>query len=33
VIEQALEAHIRSWLDARLWRQREREIERARILI
>jgi hypothetical protein len=33
VIEQALEAHIRSWLDQRLWRQREREIERARMLI
>jgi len=33
VIEQALEAHIRGWLDERLWRQRDREIERARALI
>jgi hypothetical protein len=30
VIEQALDAHIRSWLNERLWRQRDREIERAR---
>ena len=33
VIEQELDAHIRSWLDERLWRQRDREIERARTLI
>jgi len=33
VIEQALERHLRSWLDERLWRQRDREIERARALI
>jgi hypothetical protein len=33
VIEQALDRHIHTWLDQRLWRQREREIERARILI
>ena len=33
VIEQALEQHIRSRLDDRLWRQRDREIERARALI
>jgi len=26
-IEQALDAHIRSWLDERLWRQRDREID------
>ena len=33
VIEQELDAHIHSWLDERLWRQRDREIERARTLI
>jgi hypothetical protein len=33
VIEQALNAEIRLWLDQRLWRQRDREIERARTLI
>ena len=33
VIEQVLEAHIHTWLDQRLWRQRDREIERARTLI
>ena len=33
VIEQELDAHIHSWLDERLWRQRDREIERARALI
>jgi hypothetical protein len=33
VIEQALDQHIRSRLDERLWRQRDREIERARTLI
>ena len=33
VIEQELDAHIHSWRDERLWRQRDREIERARTLI
>lgn len=33
VIEEAIEDHIRSWLDAKLWKQREREIERARKLL
>jgi len=33
VIEQALERHLHSWLDERLCRQRDREIERARALI
>jgi hypothetical protein len=33
VIEQALDEQIRSWLDARLWRQRDREIERSRALL
>jgi len=28
--ERALEQHIRTWLDGRLWWQRDREIERAR---
>jgi len=33
VIEQELDAHVRSRLDERLWRQGDREIERARALI
>jgi hypothetical protein len=33
VIEQALEVHIHTWLDQRLWQQRDREIERVRTLI
>ena len=33
VIEQELDAHLHSWLNERLWRQRDREIERARALI
>jgi len=33
VIKQGLDQHVRSRLDGRLWRQREREIERARALI
>ena len=33
VIEQALDAHIRSWLDAKLWARRDAEIERARALL
>jgi len=33
VIEQELDAHIHSWRDERLWRQRDREIERARAQI
>ena len=33
VIARALDAEIQAWLDQRLWRQRDREIERARALI
>ena len=33
VIEQALEAHIRSWLDVKLRARRDAEIERARALL
>ena len=33
VIRQALDDHVWSWLDERLWRQREREIEQARKLL
>jgi hypothetical protein len=33
VIEQALDAHIRSWLDVKLWARRGAEIERARALL
>jgi hypothetical protein len=33
VIEQALDAHVSSWLDGRLWRRRDVEIERARGLL
>jgi len=33
VIEQAIDAHIRSWLDAKLWKRRDREIEQARKLL
>jgi hypothetical protein len=32
-IEQALDEHIGSWLDAKKWRRREREIEQARGLL
>ena len=33
VIEQAIDDHIRSWLDAKLWARRNAEIERARALL
>jgi hypothetical protein len=33
VIEQAIDRHINSWLDAKLWRRRDREIEAARKLL
>jgi len=33
VIERAIDANIRSWLDDRLWQLREAEIERARRLL
>ena len=33
VIEQALDDHIRSWRDAKLWARRGVEIERARALL
>jgi hypothetical protein len=33
VIERALDDHIRSWLDAKLWRRCDAEIERARALL
>ena len=33
VIEAALDAHIAGWLDRRLWRRRDAEIERARGLL
>lgn len=33
VIEQAVDAHIRSWLDTKLWKRRNAEIERARELL
>jgi hypothetical protein len=33
VIEQALNDHVRAWLDARLWQRRAAEIERARALL
>ena len=33
VIEQAIDDHIRSWLDAKLWARRDAEIERARALL
>ena len=33
VIEQAIDAEIRSWLDDELWERRDREIDRARALL
>jgi hypothetical protein len=33
VIEATLNDHVRSWLNAKLWQQRDREIERARALL
>jgi hypothetical protein len=33
VIQRALDEHIRSWFDDRLWRRRRKEIERARSLL
>ena len=33
VIEQALDDHVRSWLDGKLWQRRAAEIERARVLL
>ena len=33
VIEQALDEHIRSWIDDKLWRRRDKEIEQARSLL
>jgi hypothetical protein len=30
IIEQAINTHIESWLDAKLWKRRNREIEQAR---
>ena len=33
VIEQALDDHVRSWLDSKLWQRRAAEIERARLLL
>jgi hypothetical protein len=33
IIEAALDADIRSWLDAKLWARRDREIDRARALL
>jgi hypothetical protein len=33
VIEQALDDHVRGWLDGKLWRRRDAEIERARSLL
>jgi hypothetical protein len=33
VIEQALDDHVRSGLDGKLWRRRAAEIERARVLL
>jgi hypothetical protein len=33
VIRQALDRDIRTWLNAKLWRQRDAEIERARALL
>ena len=33
VIEQAIDADIRSWLDVKRWKQRNAEIERARTLL
>lgn len=32
-IRQAIDDHIRSWLDAKLWKRRDAEIERARSLL
>ena len=32
-IEQALDDHVRSWLDSKLWQRRAAEIERARLLL
>ena len=33
VIEEALDSHIRAWFDAKLWKRRDAEIERARALL
>jgi hypothetical protein len=33
VIDQAIDDHIGSWLDAELWARRDAEIERARALL
>ena len=33
VIEQAIDDHINGWLDAKLWRRRDAEIERTRSLL
>jgi hypothetical protein len=33
VIAEDLDADVRSWLDAKLWKQRDREIKRARTLL
>jgi hypothetical protein len=33
VIEQALDGHISSWINDKLWRRRHKEIERARSLL
>jgi hypothetical protein len=33
VIEEALNDHIQSWLDAQMWERRNAEIERARNLL
>jgi hypothetical protein len=33
VIETALDTHVRSWLDARLWARRDRDVEQARSLL
>jgi len=33
VIEQALDDHVRSWLDGKLWQRRAAEIKRARVLL
>ena len=33
IIEGALDAHIAGWLDRRLWRRRDAEIERGRGLL
>ena len=33
VIEQALDDHVRSWLDSKLWQRRAAEIKRARVLL